>query len=120
MGERLVARVPGEASELRILRGTISGWLAQHGVEGVAHDSLIGAAHEAAAEAIERGAREVVVVAEREDSAIRVSVAGGDWSGLEEIRSKLIREYMSDVRVQRGIVGMRLELTTAPQAEAQE
>jgi hypothetical protein len=117
LGERLVARIAGDANELSMLRGMMSGWLSEQGVEGTAHDSLVSAAHEAAAEAIERGAREVVIVAERSDSAIRLSVAGGDWSGLEELRSKLIRELMSDVRVHRGIVGMRLELAAAAPIE---
>jgi anti-sigma regulatory factor (Ser/Thr protein kinase) len=114
---RLTLRIAGDARELSTLRHVISAWLAELGVDAIAGDRLIIAAHETAAEAIEHGASEVIVQGDHDADAVRLSVVGGDWSTIEDLRSRLIREVVPDVRVHRGVVGLRLELprTTRPE-----
>jgi hypothetical protein len=100
----------GRPGELPPLRSALSSWLAGLGLADPARKELVLATHEIAAEAIERQAPEVAVLGEVVGDAIRISVAGGDWSSLDDLRSTLIRGLIGDVRVHRGIVTMRLKL----------
>lgn len=85
-------------------------WRGCVGVGDTRRRDLVLAAHELAPEAIERGAAEVAVLGELPGDAIRLTVAGGDWSSLDELRSTLVRALVSDVRIHRGIVTLRLKL----------
>ena len=110
-GRRLSAVIEGRPTELPRLRSALSGWLAGLGVGEPSAKDVVLAAHEIAAEAIERGAAEVAVLGEVIGDAIRVSVAGGDWSSVDELRSTLIRGLIGEIRVHRGIVTMRLRVS---------
>ena len=108
---RLVVRIDGQPAELPRLRSGLSDWLAEIGLLDPARKDLVLAAHEVAAEAIEREAAEVAVLGEVVGDAIRLSIAGGDWSSLEDLRSALIRALIGEIRVHRGIVTMRSRLS---------
>jgi hypothetical protein len=108
---RLVVRIEGQPGELPRLRSGLSDWLADIGLVDPARKDLVLAAHEVAAEAIEREAAEVAVLGEVVGDAIRLSIVGGDWSNLDDLRSALIRALIGEIRVHRGIVTMRLRLT---------
>ena len=108
---RLVVRLDGRLTELPDLRSALSSWLSHIGILDPSRKDLVLVSHEIAAEAIERGAAEVAVLGEVVGDAVRVSVAGGDWSSLDDLRSKLIRGLIGEIRVHRGIVTMRLRLT---------
>lgn len=110
VGERLSVTIDGKPAALRGLRTTLAEWLRTYGIAVDTLGSLVLAVHETAAQAIERGAPEVVVEGDVQQDAIRISVAGGDWSVLDDLRLQLISELVSDVRVNRGIVGLRLDL----------
>lgn len=107
---RLLARVAGDPTELPHLRSALSEWLRRVGVGDELGADLVLATHELAAEAVERGASEVAVLGEVLGDAIRISVAGGDWSNLDELRSTLVRALVAELRMHRGIVTMRLQL----------
>ena len=108
---RLVVRIEGQPGELPRLRSGLSDWLADIGLVDPARKDLVLAAHEVAAEAIEREAAEVAVLGEVVGDAIRLSIVGGDWSSLDDLRSALIRALIGEIRVHRGIVTMRLRLS---------
>lgn len=108
---RLVVRIEGQPGELPRLRSGLSDWLADVGLVDPARKDLVLAAHEVAAEAIEREAAEVAVLGEVVGDAIRLSIVGGDWSSLDDLRSALIRALIGEIRVHRGIVTMRLRRT---------
>lgn len=108
---RLVVRIDGRPAELPRLRSGLSDWLADIGLLDPARKDLVLAAHEVAAEAIERDAAEVAVLGEVIGDAIRLSIVGGDWSSLDDLRSALIRALIGEIRVHRGIVTMRLQLS---------
>jgi len=119
-GRRLSASIETRAAELPRLRAALSDWLSSVGVgESPAKDVVL-AAHEIAAEAIERGAVEVAVLGEVIGDTIRVSVAGGDWSSLDELRSALIRGLIGEIRVHRGIVTMRLRVSGVSSVPGEE
>ncbi len=107
---RLSTRIRGEPTHLPDLRSAVSDWLMSIGVKDESRQDLVLAAHEMAAEAIERGASEVEIRGEVTGDAIRLSVAGGDWSSLDELRSTLVRALVAEIRVHRGIVTMRMRL----------
>jgi len=115
---RLVVRIDGRLAELPDLRSALSSWLSRVGIVDPSRKDLVLVSHEIAAEAIERGATEVAVLGEVIGDAVRVSVAGGDWSSLDDLRSKLIRGLIGEIRVHRGIVTMRLQLDDVPNASA--
>jgi hypothetical protein len=108
--DRLSARIGSAVSELPRLRNMLRDWLTDVGVEGAAREGLVLAAHEVAAQAIERGASEIAVQADGQRGAVRVSIAGGDWSSLDDLRLQIIRAHTTDVRVHHGVVGLRLNL----------
>ena len=110
-GERWTTRIPGDVHELSALRRTIAGWLTEIGVDGNARDGLVLAVHEVAAQAIERGAEEVVVQGDSTDGTILLSVAGGDWSTVDDLRTRMLEAAATEVRLHRGVVGLRLDLT---------
>jgi hypothetical protein len=111
--QRLSARIDGEPAELPRLRSALSNWLTGVGVSDDSCRDLALATHELAAEAIERGAAEVALLGEVVGEAIRLTMAGGDWSSLDELRSTLVRGLVAEIRIHRGIVTMRLTLTDA-------
>jgi hypothetical protein len=115
---RLVVRLDGRLTELPDLRSALSSWLSHIGILDPSRKDLVLVSHEIAAEAIERGAAEVAVLGEVVGDAVRVSVAGGDWSSLDDLRSKLIRGLIGEIRVHRGIVTMRLHLNDVSGAPA--
>jgi hypothetical protein len=98
----------------------LSDWLAGIGLVDPARKDLVLAAHEVAAEAIERRAAEVAVLGEVVGDAIRLSIVGGDWSSLDDLRSALIRALIGEIRVHRGIVTMRLRLSDVSNAHSVE
>jgi hypothetical protein len=107
---RLLARIEGDRTELQHLRSALTSWIEGVGVEEEQSKDLVLAAHELAAEAIERGAVEVAILAELLDDASRLTVAGGDWSSLDELRTTLVRGLVPDIRVHHGIATVRLKL----------
>jgi len=76
---RLVVRIEGQPAELPRLRAGLSDWLADIGLVDPSRKDLVLAAHEVAAEAIEREAADVAVLGEVVGDAIRLSIVGGDW-----------------------------------------
>jgi hypothetical protein len=113
--QSLSVSIDGVPEELRGLRATLAEWLRSGGITLGALASVVLAVHETAAQAIERGAREVVVKGDIRKDAVLMSIAGGDWSVLDDLRLHLISELVSDVRVNRGIVGLRLDLSSTPE-----
>ena len=112
-GLRVLVRIEGEPAELSRMRSALLEWLSGVGVDEEFSGDLVLAAHELAAEAIERGAAEVAVLGEVIGEAIRLSVVGGDWSSLDELRSTLVRALITEIRIHRGIVTMRSNVTDA-------
>ena len=110
---RLMARIEGEATELRGLRSALYGWLVSADIGDESRHDLVLAAHELAAEAIERGAAEVAVLGEVIGDAIRLTVAGGEWASLDEMRSTLVLALAPQIRLHRGIVTIRLTLAAS-------
>jgi hypothetical protein len=106
----LSARIAGDRAELPRLRSALANWLTNVDVRDEPGRDLVLATHELAAEAIERGA-EVALLGEVVGDAIRLTMAGGDWSSLDELRSTLVRGLVAEIRIHRGIVTMRLTLT---------
>jgi hypothetical protein len=107
----LSARITGDRAELPRLRSALANWLTNVDVRDKPCRDLVLATHELAAEAIERGAAEVALLGEVVGDAIRLTMAGGDWSSLDELRSTLVRSLVAEIRIHRGIVTMRLTLT---------
>jgi len=108
---RLFVRIEGRPTELPRLRSGLSDWLADIGLVDPSRKDLVLSAHEVAAEAIEREATDVAVLGEVVGDAIRLSIVGGDWSSLDDLRSTLIRALIGEIRVHRGIVTIRLRLS---------
>jgi len=107
----LSARIAGDRAELPRLRSALANWLTNIDVRDEPGRDLVLATHELAAEAIERGAAEVALLGEIVGDAIRLTMAGGDWSSLDELRSTLVRGLVAEIRIHRGIVTIRLPLS---------
>src|SRR4029078_10134669 len=84
---RPVVRIEGQPAELPRLRAGLSDWLADIGLVDPSRKDLVLAAHEVAAEAIEREAADVAVLGAVVGDAIRLLVVGGDCSSLGDMRS---------------------------------
>ena len=109
--QRLTIRIEGEPAELAGLRSALSDWLTNVGVSDEPKGELVLATHEMAAEAIERGAGEVALLGEVVSDAVRLTMAGGDWSSLDALRSTLVLALVAEIRIHRGIITIRLKLS---------
>ena len=75
-----VANLPCEPSQLAELRRQLGQWLQTNGISGELHDSILLAAHEAAANAIEHAQTPVRVTADQDENKIVIEVAdSGSW-----------------------------------------
>ena len=106
---RLSTHIRGEPTHLPDLRSAVSDWLTSIGVKDESRQDLVLAAHEMAAEAIERGASEVEIRGEVTGDAIRL---GGWWrlaASTSCARPWYVRSWRRFASIG-GIVTMRMRL----------